>query len=282
MTSAHAVDLSLVPTTDEKGTRVSWSDAVAAYTTALRQAGRSPGTVRLHRHYLHHTAARVRRPWSATTQQLAAALDVPHWSPETRKSARGVLVGFYRWAVLVGYVDHNPADRLLTVTVPAGRPRPTPESVLVRALALSDDRTRLMLQLAAYEGLRCAEIACVHTRNLVGSTLYVTGKGGKTRTVPVLRDDLGYAIRRADGWLFPGRTSGHLAPGTVTRLLSETLPDGWTGHTLRHRFATRAYAGTRDLRAVGELLGHSKMDTTVRYVQLPDDALRAAVAAAAA
>lgn len=261
---------------------MTWTDATTSYTTALRQAGRSPGTIRLHRHYLRHAAARVRRPWIATTPQLASALDVPRWSPETRKSARGVLVAFYRWGVLVGYVDHNPAERLLAVTVPPGRPRPAPEAVLERALQLADDRTRLMLALAAYAGLRCAEIARVHSRDLVGSTLYVTGKGGKTRTVPVLREDLVHAIRRADGWLFPGRDDGHLAPGTVTRMLSETLPDGWTGHTLRHRFATRAYAGTRDIYVVGELLGHAKTDTTKRYVLLPDDALRAAVAAAAA
>lgn len=258
-----------------------WSAAEAGYTTALRQAGRSPGTVRLHRHYLHHTAAKVRRPWSATTAQLAAALDVPHWSSETRKSARGVLVGFYRWGVSAHLIDHNPAALLLPVTVPPGRPRPTPEAVLERAVALADPRTRLMLLLAAYAGLRCAEIARVQTSDLVGRTLYVTGKGGKTRTVPILREDVQHAIHRAGGWLFPGRVDGHLAPGTVTRLLSEVLPEGWTGHTLRHRFATRAYAGTHDLRAVGELLGHSKMDTTVRYVLLPDDALVAAVAAAA-
>lgn len=59
------------------------------------------------------------------------------------------------------------------------------------------------------------------------------------------------------------------------------LPDGWTTHTLRHRFATVSYAGTRDLLAVQELLGHSRPETTRGYVQLPQDALRAAVAAAA-
>lgn len=56
--------------------------------------------------------------------------------------------------------------------------------------------------------------------------------------------------------------------------------DGWTAHTFRHRLATRAYAGTRDLLAVSELLGHSRPETTQRYVLLPDDALVAAVEAA--
>jgi len=46
--------------------------------------------------------------------------------------------------------------------------------------------------------------------------------------------------------------------------------------------ATMAYAGTRDLLAVGALLGHSRPETTQRYVKIPDDALREAARAAAA
>ena len=49
-------------------------------------------------------------------------------------------------------------------------------------------------------------------------------------------------------------------------------------HTLRHRFATTAYGVERDLRAVQELLGHSKPETTARYVAVPEGALRTAVA----
>lgn len=263
-------------------TASAWLPAVHEYVTTLRAGGRSPGTVRLHRHYLRHVSHSVRHPWKATPAELTRALDVPHWSPETRKSARGVLASFYRWGHAAGYVEQDLAVRLPSVSVPSGQPRPAPEVVLSRALALASERERLMLLLAAYAGLRCAEIACVHSRDLVEGTLYVHGKGGKVRTVPILRNDLAVPIRCAHGYVFPGRTDGHLAPGTVVHLLSQALPDGWTGHTLRHRFATRAYAGTHDLLAVGALLGHSRPETTKRYVLMPDDALRAAVRAAAA
>ncbi len=258
-----------------------WAEAVADYTTSMRAAGRSPGTIRLHRHYLRHVADTVRSPWMATSKQLTASLAVSRWSPETRKSARGVIAAFYRWGVVAGHLERDPSLGLPAVSVPTGQPRPAPETVLRQALAGARPRERLMLLLAAHAGMRCGEIALVHSSDLVGSTLYVHGKGGKTRVVPVLSDELAHAIRRADGWLFPGRTAGHLAAGTVVDLLSQALPGGWTGHTLRHRFATRAYAGTRDLLAVGALLGHSRPETTKRYVLMPDDALRAAVAAAA-
>ncbi|HUX69178.1 MAG TPA: tyrosine-type recombinase/integrase [Cellulomonadaceae bacterium] len=260
---------------------VAWGAAVGEYVTAMRAAGRSPGTIRLHRHYLRHTAGYARSPWRATPAQLTRALAVTSWSPETRKSARGVIVSFYRWATLAGHVEVDPARGLPAVTVPPGQPRPAPEAVLARTLAGADHRTRLMLELAAYAGLRCSEISRVHQLDLVGATLYVHGKGGKTRVVPIGRPDLLTAIATADGWLFPGRTAGHLAPGTVTAILSDALPGKWTGHALRHRFASRAYAGTRDLLAVGAVLGHSRPETTKRYVLMPDDALRAAVDAAA-
>ncbi|KMM45617.1 hypothetical protein CWIS_09770 [Cellulomonas sp. A375-1] len=258
-----------------------WAAALTLYVRHRRASGTSEGTIRLHRHYLRHLARYVAEPYAATTPQLEDALSVRRWSPETRKSARAAVRAFYRWAHAAGHVAADPSASLPAVRVPAGAPRPTPEDVLARALALADRRGRLMLLLAARGGLRCSEVAQVHTRDLAGSVLYVHGKGGKTRRVPVVDAELLYAIRAADGWLFPGRTGGHLAPCTVGDLLGELLPDGWTGHTLRHRFASRAYAGTRDLGAVQDLLGHARPETTRRYVVVPDDHLVAAVAAAA-
>jgi integrase len=141
-----------------------------------------------------------------------------------------------------------------------------------------------MAMLAAYGGLRCAEIAQVlPARDLVGDELTIHGKGGKVRAVPVLHAKLLGRLRLdalRGGWAFPNGRGGHLSPGHVSRLLSEALPGGWTGHTLRHRMGTAAYRGTRDLLAVSQLLGHARVDTTQRYVLLPDDALRAAVASA--
>lgn len=49
----------------------------------------------------------------------------------------------------------------------------------------------------------------------------------------------------------------------------------WTAHTLRHRFASTAYAGSRDIRTVQELLGHSSVATTQIYTAVPDGSIRA-------
>jgi integrase/recombinase XerC len=51
-------------------------------------------------------------------------------------------------------------------------------------------------------------------------------------------------------------------------------------HTLRHRFYSRAYRGSRNLRAVQVLMGHSSLATTERYLAVDDDEVRAAMMSA--
>lgn len=257
-----------------------WNAALAEYEVAQRAAGRSPGTIRLHRHYLEQLRARHADPWSVTTRDLRAVLASRRWAAETRRSARSAFRGFYRWAHGSGYVDDDPGLELEAIRVPPGVPRPTPELVVAQTLAYSPPRVALMVLLAAYAGLRAAEIARVHADDLVGDELVVRGKGGRVRAVPIVEPSLLLRLRQLDGWAFPNGLGSHLSPGHVTKLVSAALPDGWTCHTLRHRFASAAYAGTRDLLAVGQLLGHSRPETTQRYVRLPDDALRAAARAA--
>lgn len=261
--------------------RNSWGRALADYETALQAAGRSPGTVRLHLHYLAQLRAAHRgSPWSVTTAQLRVLLSRAGWAPETRKSARGALRGFYRWAHGVGLVEVDPAANLDTVRVPDGVPRPAPEILLRQLERHPDQRVAFMVLLAAYAGLRAGEIARLHSGDFVAGELLVKGKGGKVRAVPILHQGLSWRLLQLDGWAFPNGYGSHLSPGHVSRLLSREMPAGWTAHTLRHRCASVAYAGTRDLLAVGALLGHTRPETTQRYVRIPNDAVRAAAAAA--
>jgi integrase/recombinase XerC len=180
--------------------------------------------------------------------------------------------------------DHL-ADELPKVRERWGAPRPTPDHAWQSALACADARTTLMLRLAGEAGLRRGEVSRVHTRDLLesggGAQLVVHGKGGKERVVPIT-DSLADAIRHdhRDGWLFPNRNGGHLTAYHVGALVVRVLPDGWTMHTLRHRFSSRAYRGTRNLRAVQMLLGHSSISTTERYCAVDDSEIRAAMESA--
>jgi integrase/recombinase XerC len=143
-----------------------------------------------------------------------------------------------------------------------------------------------MVRLAAECGLRRAEVAQVHSRDLVedltGWSLLVHGKGQRERMVP-LPTLLGVELRaQAEGFVFPGDDAGHLSPRWVGKVVSRLLPEGFTMHSLRHRAASRWYGIDHDLLTVSELLGHASPVTTRVYVRLPDDAKRALVRAAAA
>lgn len=258
-----------------------WTTLLELYATTQRAAGRSPGTIRLHRHYLGHVASAHPDVSTITREDLEAWLAAPFWKPETRKSARSVVVVFFRWAFDAEYLPVNPAAHIRPVRVPQAVARPAPDDAYRAALASADESVRLMLKLARHAGLRCAEIAAVHSGDLTGDLLHVTGKGGKQRVVPLYEPELVEAIPRARGYLFPSPRGGHILAGTVSHLLGEALPHPWTAHQLRHAFASQSYAASHDLFALGRVLGHSKPETTLRYVATPADALRAVVAAAA-
>jgi integrase/recombinase XerC len=262
-------------------TRNTWSLLLADYAKAQRAAGRSEGTIRLHRYRISDLCGIAYSPGRVTTDQLVTILATPGWAPETRKSVRGAYRSFFRWAYQSGRLDQDPSEALPSVRVPQAVARPAPETV-VRAGMVADERTRLMVMLAAYAGLRACEIAAVHSEHLDVDVLRITGKGQKIREVPIVHEGLLERLQAVVGWAFPNGLGSHLSPGHVTRLISRALPEGWTAHTLRHRMATAAYAGSRDILAVGCLLGHARPETTQRYVRMPDDAVRAAARWAAA
>ncbi|WP_235204375.1 tyrosine-type recombinase/integrase [Nocardia otitidiscaviarum] len=222
-------------------------------------------------------------PWEVTGDRLTQWAGRQDWAIETRRSYRGSMLAFWRWAVAAGRTDSNPAAALPRVKPAPPRPRPAPEIVYAEALRRAQPRERLMLRLAAEVGLRRHEVAKVHTRDVVedleGWSLVVKGKGGRVRTLP-LPVDLARELRaHRRGYVFPGEDEGHLSARWVGKLITGLLPGVWTMHTLRHRFGTRAYLVDRDVFAVQELLGHASPATTRAYVEMPRDTLRRTVQA---
>lgn len=265
-----------------------WVDAIGAWRTALRSAGSPESTITTRTYHVARFARQhaATGPWHVTGEQLITWAGSHDWAPETRRSVRSSFRSFYRWAVDTGRTTDNPALALPRVRPSAPRPRPTPERVYRAALLAADRRERLIVRLAAEAGLRRAEVAQVHSRDLFedlsGWSLIVHGKGGKQRTVP-LPATLAAELRTlGPGYAFPGNDNGHLSPRWVGKLVTRLLPDGWTMHSLRHRFGTLAYAVDRDVFTVQELLGHASPATTRIYVQLPDDARRRLVDAVSA
>lgn len=264
-----------------------WQAAITGYRRFLTAAKLSQQTIRLRVYQITRFASEthVADPWRLTTQHMLEWLGGHPWTRESVYSYRSVLRSFYRWAFTVGHVQRDPAADLPAVRLRPPRHRPAPEDAYRAALAAADDRVRLMLRLAAELGLRAGEVATVHTGDIVTGSdcaywLDVSGKGDRTRTLPLPDDLASVLLDRDAGYVFPGQIEGHLSRAYVTRLMSAVLPDQHTAHSLRHRFATRAYAIDRDVFSTQELLGHASPETTRRYVQVLSANLRRLVEAA--
>ncbi|MGA8229005.1 MAG: tyrosine-type recombinase/integrase, partial [Xanthobacteraceae bacterium] len=117
--------------------------------------------------------------------------------------------------------------------------------------------------------------------------LVVTGKGNKSRMVPVLPQVLQLIAQYVaicpydlppDGPLFVGAKGGPLSPRIVQLVMARLrgalgLPDSATPHALRHSFATHLLARGGDLRAIQELLGHASLSTTQIYTGVDSERL---------
>lgn len=282
-----------------------WGAALDSYRAWLTAGGRRPGTIRLRTHYIEvlsreHPAG----PWTITSADLIVFMARSDWSPETRRSARASLRRFYSWAVLLHHITESPADVLLPVLVPRRVQPVAPEPLIDEALSRASAQDRLMLLLGSRAGLRRAEIAGLAWTDIdwPTSSMLVTGKGGQQRIVPLsavleqdlraehqlrLRGRLGsgwrYIPDPSSPWIFPTyRDPGaHMSADTVGAIITRALKDAATPHGLRRRFATKAYSGEHDIRAVQELLGHASPETTARYIGVDRAQLSKAVNAAA-
>ncbi len=265
---------------------MSWATLIDAYVLYLGAGGKSAGTQSMRIYHLTRAGRELSKPPTRVTMDdLVAWMATKDWAPNTKRAYRGSLRSFFTWMVATGRTHSNPAAGLPPVKIPRGRPRPIPEGDYAEAVSHADERTRLAMLLAGQCGLRRGEISRARREDvevdLGGHSLRVLGKGGHTRLVP-LTDDLAREIlAHDDGWLFPSSHGGHLTAHHLGKTIAAALAAGHTTHSLRHRCATVSYAGTRDLRAVQELLGHAKPETTAIYTLVPDSAVRAAMLAAA-
>lgn len=268
------------------GISAGWAAAIEAYLRTQKAGGAPATTLATRQQHLQHMARRIgAEPYEVDGEELTLWAADQTWGRETRRGRRSTFRSFYGWAHKRGHVEVDPSLELPKVKAGEATPRPAPDRVYHEALIAARPRERLILRLAAEMGMRRAEVAQVHSddliEDLVGWSLVVHGKGLKPRTVP-LTDGVATDLRALDaGYAFPGKDNGHLSARWVGKIVTTLMPGRWTMHTLRHRFATRAYSVDRDVFTVQELLGHASPATTRRYVAIPNDSLRSTVNAAA-
>jgi len=145
-------------------------------------------------------------------------------------------------------------------------------------------RDKAILELFYSSGLRLSELSGLRVEdlNLDDATVRVTGKGNKTRVVPVGSHAIA-AIRAwlvergksigVQGTLFPGKNGKALSQRAIQycvkqRALKQGLGGNVHPHVLRHSFASHVLQSSGDLRAVQEMLGHASISTTQVYTHL--------------
>ncbi len=197
---------------------------------------------------------------------------------------------FYRWLIREQHVSSNPFELLKAPRRPRKLPSTLDIDTVQQLVALKGDepltcRDRAILELFYSSGLRLSELVSLDIADVDLSTgeARVTGKGNKTRIVPVGR----FARSAIQQWLsvrpklakdaeqalFVSQRGGRLARRSVEKRLKEwAIRQGISRnvhpHMLRHSFASHMLESSGDLRAVQELLGHQNISTTQIYTHL--------------
>lgn len=199
---------------------------------------------------------------------------------------------FYRFLIKQGLVRHNPALGILTPKTAKKLPATLDVDQTGRLVEIRGDeplvvRDRAILELLYSSGLRLAELAAMNLDDLdlQDAMATVTGKGRKTRKVPVGR----HALKALREWLkarqtflgpdsdepalFISRNGRRLGHRVIQKRVAEWgvkqgLATHVHPHMLRHSFATHVLESSGDLRAVQELLGHADISTTQIYTHL--------------
>jgi len=232
------------------------------------------------------------------TVATTSPADLRAWMAEERGrglSARSLaralsaVKGFTAWAA-----DRTGGDAttVLSARGPKFRrklPRPLSEDGAVAVLSgIGDDaredwiaaRDTAVVTVLYGLGLRISEaLSLTGADHPLPPTLRITGKGGKTRLVPVIpaaaKAVAAYAALcpfdlQPAGPLFRGARGGPVNPRLIQSAMERArlrlgLPATATPHALRHSFATHLLSAGGDLRAIQELLGHASLSTTQAY-----------------
>ena len=209
--------------------------------------------------------------------------------------------GFHRFCVNENLTPDNPAETLITRRGVRRLPIVIPSELIDRLMeipAISTPtglRDRAMLEILYGSGLRISELLSLSLMSLIMSDciLRVTGKGDKTRLVPMGAEALKALTcyletgrpkltrkESADkGKVFLnrwGRPIGRGGAYAIVKGYMERVFPGkkYTPHTLRHSFATHLLEGGANIRQVQELLGHESIATTQIYTHLEKGHLR--------
>ena len=217
-------------------------------------------------------------------------------SVNSKRRLISVLRGFYKFLMIDGHIKENPAELLDVPQKGTYLPRFLNQAEIDLLLLQPDTATetglrdRAILELMYSSGLRVSEAVSMQIKDidLDAGILTTTGKGSKTRRVPVgssavewLTSYLALRNKKENidvSNLFVTPAGRPITRQTIFLFIKEYAEkaglEGVSPHTLRHSFATHLVQNRADIRSVQQMLGHADISTTQIYTHMTDAHLR--------
>ncbi|GAA2681559.1 tyrosine-type recombinase/integrase [Actinoplanes palleronii] len=225
---------------------------------------------------------------SATTDELHAWVFTNDRAVSTLQHYITVAKGFTRWATdpREPALDYDAAAELPQLSVSVRRPVRAATGVQVADILDRAGEPYIDLFIpAAFGGLRCVEIHRLWREHMTQEETRIYGKGGKYRSVATHPRTWAHFKDRPDGPIARDREGKRLTRDQVihwgnNRLARMGYDGQLTMHSLRKYFGTQVYElSGRDIRVAQELLGHSYVTTTQKYVAVSKERSTSAVLA---
>jgi len=235
----------------------------------------------------------IDRPEQITQHHIRAFIALRHRQGLGGKSLQRLLSAIrslFRWMLREGLAEHNPATPVRAPKSPRHLPATMDADSIGQLLDISCDtplaiRDKAIMELFYSSGLRLSELATLRWEqlDLASGMVTVTGKGNRTRMVPVGRmaSEALLEWRKIRGeftsfeqpFVFVSQRGNPIAVRTIQARIRywakrQGIPQNIYPHLLRHSFASHLLESSGDLRAVQELLGHADISTTQIYTHL--------------
>ena len=235
----------------------------------------------------------IEQPDQVTQHHIRAFIAQRHRQGLGGKSLQRMLSAvrsLFRWMLREGHAQHNPATPVRAPKSPRHLPATLDADTIAQLLDIPCDtplaiRDKAIMELFYSSGLRLSELASLHWEqvDISSGMVTVTGKGNRTRMVPVGRIAaealLEWRKARAkfasfeEPHVFVSQRGDPIAERTIQARVRywakhQGMPQNVYPHLLRHSFASHMLESSGDLRAVQELLGHADISTTQIYTHL--------------
>ena len=257
---------------------------IERYATHMRAAGLAARTIKDRTRVL--TIADRELPYGidiAADTELETWLANPAWNAWTRATYFHHLAGLYRWATggIDPHLTFDPMAGMPAPRPPETVPRPATDEQVRTALERSPQNWATAVRLAAYAGLRTAEVQRIERADVAADYLTIRhGKGGRTDSIPTHPELWRVVEGRPDGLLVTGRCGAVLnIPSRQSDHFRKIGLPGVHMHMFRKWFATMLLRGGTDIETVRQLMRHKSLQTTQVYLSIASEQRVTAVAA---